>query len=70
MGPIDTLEAYIKIGKKLFHLTWDKKVKCKIGHGKNEEKDEFGSPWNEFVGFKCGTPITLGTHYKKSWFFK
>jgi hypothetical protein len=45
-------------------------VKCKIGHGKNEEKDEFGSPWNEFVGFKCGTPITLGTHYKKSWFFK
>jgi hypothetical protein len=37
-------------------------VKCKTDHGKNEEKNEFGSLWNESLGFKCGTPIMLGTH--------
>jgi len=67
---VDTLEAYINIGTKLFHLTWEKRVKCKIGHGKNEEKGEFGSPWNGFLGLKrvpqsCLDPyntycITLG----------
>jgi hypothetical protein len=30
-----------KIWTKLFHLTWKKKVKCKTGHGKSEEKGEF-----------------------------
>jgi len=34
-------------------------VKCKIGHGKNEEKGEFGSPWSGFLGLKGGTPIML-----------
>jgi hypothetical protein len=29
-----TLNAYIKFGTKLFHLTCEKKVKCKISHGK------------------------------------
>ncbi len=24
------------------------------------KKGEFGSPWNESLGFKCGTPIMLG----------
>ncbi len=35
-------------------------MKCKIGHGKNEQKGEFGNPWNESSGFKCGTPIMFG----------
>jgi hypothetical protein len=30
-----------------------------IGHGKCEEKGEFGNPWSESLGFKCGTPIML-----------
>jgi hypothetical protein len=33
-----------------------KRVKCKT----SEEKGEFGSPWNEFLKFKCGTSIMLG----------
>jgi hypothetical protein len=37
-----------------------KKMKCKTSHGKNEEKDEFESPWNESLGVKCDTPIILG----------
>jgi hypothetical protein len=43
---IDTLEDYIKFGTKLiisFHMR-KKKGESKIGHGKNEKKDEFGSP--------------------------
>jgi len=57
--------AYIKFGTKLFHLTWGKKVKCKIGQGKvknkmNLKKGEFGCLWNESLWFKCGTPMTLG----------
>jgi hypothetical protein len=32
-------------------------MKCKKGHGKNEKKKEFGSPWKEPVEFKCGTLI-------------
>ncbi len=43
MKTINILKAYIKFGTKLFHLTWEKKVECKTGHGKNEEKGEFGS---------------------------
>jgi len=35
-------------------------MKFKIGHGKNEKKVEFGSPWSESLGFKCGTPTMLG----------
>jgi hypothetical protein len=35
------------------------KVKCKTSHGKNEKKCEFDSPWNECLGFKCGTPIMI-----------
>jgi uncharacterized UBP type Zn finger protein len=35
---IDTLEAYIKFGTKLFHLTWEKRVKCKACHGKKIKK--------------------------------
>ncbi len=54
---LNTLKGYIKFGTKLFWLTWEKKV---IGHGKCEKKGEFGSPWNESLGFKCGTPIMLG----------
>jgi hypothetical protein len=56
---IDTLKDYIKFGTKLFHLTWEKKVKCETNHGKNEEKGEFGNPCNESLGFKSGTPIVL-----------
>jgi hypothetical protein len=41
---VNTLEAYIRFGTKLFHLTCKKKVKCKTSHGKSEEKGEFGSP--------------------------
>jgi len=33
-------------------------VKCKTNHGKSEEKGEFGSPWSDSLGFKCGTPVT------------
>jgi hypothetical protein len=49
---IDTLKAYIKFVTKLFHL-----MKCKTSHGKNEEKNEFGSSWNESLRFKCDSPI-------------
>ncbi len=35
-------------------------VKCKTSHEKNEKKGEFGNPWSESLGFKCGTPIMLG----------
>jgi hypothetical protein len=57
---IDIFEAYIKFGTKLFHLALKKKVKCKIGHGKSEEKGEFGSPWTGFKGLKGRTLIMLG----------
>ncbi len=63
MKTIDTLEAYIKFGTKLFHLTSEKKVKCNIGHGENEEKGEFGNPRNESLCFKGGTPIMPGAYY-------
>jgi hypothetical protein len=42
---IDIMDAYIKFGTKLFHLTWEKKEKSKTCHRKSEEKGEF-----EFVG--------------------
>ncbi len=35
-------------------------MKCKISHGKSEEKSEFRSPWNEYLRFKCGILIMLG----------
>jgi hypothetical protein len=35
-------------------------IKCKTCHGKSEEKGEFGNPWSESLGFKCGTLIMLG----------
>jgi hypothetical protein len=35
-------------------------VKCKTCQRKNEEKGEFGSPRNESLYFKQGTPIMLG----------
>jgi hypothetical protein len=53
------LKAHIKFETNCFHLTWRKKVKCKIGYWKSEEKGEFGSLWSESLGFKCGTPIML-----------
>jgi hypothetical protein len=34
---IDIVEAYIKFGTKLFYSTWEKKVKYKTSHGKNEK---------------------------------
>ncbi len=37
-------------------------MKCKTYHGKSEEKNEFGSPWNEPLWFKYGTPIMFGPH--------
>ncbi len=49
-----------KIWTKLFHLTWEKKVKCKTNYGKNEKKSEFGNPKNESLCFKRGTLIMLG----------
>jgi hypothetical protein len=51
------LQAYIKFGTKLFHMTWLKKMKCKIGHGKSEEKGEFGSSKSESLCFNGGTPM-------------
>jgi len=38
-------------------------VKYKTGHGKTEEKGEFGNPWSGFLGLKGGTPIMLGIVY-------
>ncbi len=49
-----------EIWNKIISFDMKKKVKCKIGHGKNEEKGEFRSPWNESLRFKCDTPIMLG----------
>jgi hypothetical protein len=41
---VDIIDAYIKIGTKLFHLTREKKKgKSKKGHRKNEKKGEFES---------------------------
>ncbi len=34
-------------------------MKCKTGHGKSEEKCEFGSPKSESLCFKGGTLIML-----------
>jgi hypothetical protein len=40
---VDIINAYIKFGTKLFHLTREKKGKSKKGHRKNEKKGEFES---------------------------
>jgi hypothetical protein len=53
---MDILDAYIKFGIKLFHLTWRKKGKSKIGYRKVEEKDEFDYLRNEFLVFQRGYP--------------
>ncbi len=63
MKKIDILEMNIKFGTKLFHLTCEKKVKCKINLGKSEEKGEFGSLRNESLCCKRGTSIMFGCHY-------
>jgi hypothetical protein len=52
-----------KIWNKIISFDMKKKVKCTTCHGKNEKKSEFGSPWNEFLGFKCGTSIMFGPPY-------
>jgi len=39
-------------------------MKCKTDHGKNEEKNEFGSPWSGFPRLKGGTLIMLGPIHK------
>ncbi len=41
MKTIDTLNAYIKFGENLFHLTWEQKGKFKTDHQFYEEKGEF-----------------------------
>jgi hypothetical protein len=46
-----------KIWNKINSFDMKKNVKCKTNHGKNEEKGEFESPWNESLRFKCGAPI-------------
>jgi hypothetical protein len=42
MKTIYTLEAYIKFETKLFHLTLEKKVKCKTSNGKIKKKVNLG----------------------------
>jgi hypothetical protein len=54
-----TWPTFNKIWNKIISFDMKKKVKCKIGHGKNEGKGEFGSPWNESLRFKCHTLIKL-----------
>jgi hypothetical protein len=44
-----------KIWNKIISFDMKKRMKCKIGHGKNEKKCEFG--------FKCGTPIMFGPRF-------
>jgi hypothetical protein len=41
-------------------------VKYKIGHGKSEEKGEFGNLQSGFLGLKGGISIMLGPPYKKT----
>jgi hypothetical protein len=48
-----------KIWNKIIIFDMRKKVKCKIGHGKNKNKNEFGSPKSESLSFKWGTQIML-----------
>jgi hypothetical protein len=55
-----TLDARIKFGANLFHLTGEKKRKSKTGHRFYEEKKEFGSFRSEFFYFKWGGPTILG----------
>jgi hypothetical protein len=50
----------IKIWNKIVSFDMTKSVKCKIGHGKNEKKGEFASPFHGLPGLKGGTPIMLG----------
>jgi hypothetical protein len=54
---MDILDAYIKFGTKLFHLTWEKKGKSKIVHRENEKKGEFECPRSESLVFQRGTLI-------------
>ncbi len=45
--------------EQIISFDMKKKMKCKICHEKTKEKGEFESFWNEYLGFKCGTPIML-----------
>jgi hypothetical protein len=66
MKIITTLDAHIKFGTNLFHLTWEKKRISKIGQYRfYEEKGEFGGPTNESLCFKHDTPIVLGPNSLK-----
>jgi hypothetical protein len=60
MKTIDILDAHIKFGENLFHLTWAKKRKPKIGHRFYEKKGEFGGPKNDSLCFNRGTPTIFG----------
>jgi hypothetical protein len=59
---VDILDAYIKIGTKLFHFTWEKKGKSKIVHRKNEEKGEFECLRSESLVFQSGYLNCILTH--------
>ncbi len=68
MRKIDTLNAHIKFGTNLFHLTWEKKRKFKTGHSfmKNyEEKGKFGVVKSDSLCFKWGTLTILGPKITK-----
>jgi hypothetical protein len=39
-------KSLYKIWNKIISFNIKKRVKCKIGYGKNEEKGELGSPWS------------------------
>jgi hypothetical protein len=54
------LKAYNKICNEIISFDMKKKVKCKICHGKIEEKTKFGNLYNESLRFKCGIPIMFG----------
>jgi hypothetical protein len=56
---VDILDAYIKIGTKLFHFTWEKKGKSKIVHRKNEEKGEFECLRSESLVFQSGGTLIV-----------
>jgi hypothetical protein len=52
-----------KIWNKIISFEMKKRVKCKIGHRKSEEKGEFGSFRSESLMFQRGTLIMFGLHY-------
>ncbi len=56
MKKVNILDAHIKFGPDLFHLTWEKRGDFKKGHRLYEKKDELGGPKNESLCFKWDTP--------------